>query len=183
MCIRDSQYTPDTLADICPIRVKRLFQYSELKHLFNEFMPSLSYVCKGLVFYTMNNQFSNYAWVLPKEDQQPVKRKHEADAEFLKAHPEYAEYKDVLENQAAYVGADDTVQASPSNKGAASALYSEASVQLYIVKTEIPDIYNLYTKDERKTRQSIAFIPDLKTSQMLHAFFKTASLVLLLLIL
>jgi hypothetical protein len=123
----------------------------------------------------MNNQFSNYAWVLPKEDQQPVKRKHEADAEFLKAHPEYAAYKEVLETQAAYVGADDAATGSPSNKTAATALFSDASIQLYIVKTEIPDIYNLYTKDDRKTRQSIAFIPDLKTSQMLHGFFKTAT--------
>lgn len=172
--ILENQYTPDLSNDICPIYVKQLFQYADIKKVFTEFIPSLSYICKGLVFYTLNNQFSNYAWILPKEDQIQVKRKHEADEAFFAKYPQYIRHRHILDNQAPYLAT--TTVSTPVQ--AASVVTEETrqteqqTVKLYIVKTDIPDIYYLYTKDDRINRQSIAFIPNLKTSHMLLEFFK-----------
>lgn len=75
--ILDEHYVCDPTQEICPIYSKRLFQYRDLDDMFDNFMPSLSYVCKGLVFYTLNNKYSNYCWIMPRDHQIPVKRKHE----------------------------------------------------------------------------------------------------------
>jgi hypothetical protein len=188
--ILEKQFTPDTVSDICPIQVKRLFQYSDIKAVFTEFMPSLSYVCKGIVFYTLNNQFSNYAWTLPKEDQIEVKRKHEADEEFLSKYPDYAELMKSLTLPIIDADAVDSPDAALTSLSSGPGEYTATSsvrwnessspnskdtAHLYIVKTEIPDIYNLYTRDNQLTRNSVAFIPDLKTSRMLYTFFSTTA--------
>jgi hypothetical protein len=180
--IMDNHFTPDLVADICQIYVKRLFQYNEITTIFNDFIPSLSYVCKGLVFYTMNPQFSNYAWIVPKEAQLQVKRKYEADEEFFRRYPEYVRHKTIFDNQQSYL--TDTTNtlpqalsgSSPSRNTSHHTLTetdSTDSAYLYIVKTEIPDIYNLYTRDDKLARHSIAFIPNLATSRMLYDYFKS----------
>ena len=167
----EKDFAPDLSADICQLAVKRLFQYTDIKFIFTDFMPSLSYVCKGLVFYTLNNQFSNYAWVIPKEDQIQVMRKHDADAQFFTKYPEYVQHKHILDNQLPYLETNQEEHTVESAQAPAPVDSTASYAQLYIVKTEIPDIYNLYTKDDRINRQSIAFIPDLKTSKMLYTFF------------
>jgi hypothetical protein len=170
----ENQYTPDLSNDICPIYVKQLFQYADIKKVFTEFIPSLSYICKGLVFYTLNSQFSNYAWILPREDQIQVKRKHEADEAFFAKYPQYIQHKHILDNQAPYLATSMIGNSGPvtATDEPIDAQLPEQTAKLYIVKTDIPDIYYLYTKDDRINRQSIAFIPNLKASRMLLEFFK-----------
>jgi hypothetical protein len=181
--IMDNHFTPDLVTDICQIYVKRLFQYNEITTIFNDFIPSLSYTCKGLVFYTMNPQFSNYAWIVPKEAQIQVKRKHEADEEFFRRYPEYIRHKTIFDNQMPYLSPApeqvNTTISSPSRHDAIMNINTNMAFEdtakygyLYIVKTEIPDIYNLYTRDDKLARHSIAFIPDLATSRMLYEYFK-----------
>lgn len=65
--ILEEQFTPDPYIEICPIQVKKLFSYKEIKTMVNEFIPSLSYICKGIIFYTLNNQFDNYAFEIPRD--------------------------------------------------------------------------------------------------------------------
>lgn len=180
--IMDNHFTPDIMMDICQIYVKRLFQYSDIKTIFNDFIPSLSYTCKGLVFYTMNPQFSNYAWIVPKESQQQVKRKHEADEEFFRRYPEYMQHKSVCDNQQSYLTDSTHISQSNQQLSTSSPSHHVATEEdttdyayLYIVKTEIPDIYNLYTRDDKLSRHSIAFIPNLAISRMLYDYFKTNS--------
>lgn len=174
--ILENSFTPNATSDICQIMVKRLFQYSDIRFIFDEFMPSLSYVCKGLVFYTMNNQFSNYAWVIPKEDQIMVK--HNLDDEFYRLYPEYLQYKNIYNKQVMTmtsstniggIGGHSVCQDHSKNDEPHNQL---ETVLFYIIKTDIPDIYNLYTNDDKLNKHSIAFIPNLKTSKFIYDFFK-----------
>jgi len=160
--------------------VKRLFQYADSKYLIEEFMPNLSYVCKGLVFYTLNSQFSDYAWVIPKENQiVNIKRKHEVDQEFYAKYPEYAKHADIEINQLPHLA-----EHSPSNTGKRSLeslcslntvnpvfkskyIHTDEPSNLVIMKTEIPDIYYLYTKDNHTERVGTAFVLNLAMSQAL----------------
>lgn len=89
--ILEKYFTPNTNIESCPLFVKKLWQYSQINELYNDYLPSLSYICKGIVFYTMNNQFSNYAWIMPKDMQIRVKPAKEADIEFNNKYPEYKE--------------------------------------------------------------------------------------------
>lgn len=118
--ILDLQYTADPATEICPIYCKRLFQYADIKFLLQEFLPVLSYTCKGIVFHTLNNQFSDYAWIMPREKQIEVLRRHEVDAEFYRRFPEYVHYRSADTNQLAHLTAssDNTttsVEQSPNS--------------------------------------------------------------------
>ena len=189
--IMDNMYKPDPVTDICPIMVKRLFQYADAKYLIEDFMPNLSYTCKGVVFYTLNSQFSDYAWVIPKENQfQPtdLKRKHEIDQTFYTKYPEYAKHMDIENNQLPHLAEH------PSNNPGKRSLESlcavtqalnpifkskyihvDEPVNLVIMKTEIPDIYYLYTADNHTERIGTAFVLNLAMSQTLSKFFADRS--------
>jgi hypothetical protein len=113
--ILDQQYTPDPATEICPIYCKRLFQYADIKFLLQEFLPVLSYTCKGIVFHTLNNQFSDYAWVMPREKQIEVPRRHELDAEFYRRFPEFAQYRSADTNQMSHLTASDDHPTNSTN--------------------------------------------------------------------
>ena len=96
--ILDNYYTKDEDNEICPLYIKKLFQYNQIAEIFNEFMPSLSYICKGIVFYTLNSQFSNYAWITPRDNQIQVMNEEDLINKFFEKYPNYLQYKDVLIN-------------------------------------------------------------------------------------
>lgn len=200
----ENHFTPDRDNDICPIYSKRLFQYHEIPYLFNDFIPKLSYVCKGLVFYTLNNQFSNYAWILPREDQLQVKKKDEMDIDFYNANPDYKPlgficqdfnkkentFRSEITNSTSFESDSSNVNKTKLVNPETLFTITKDEVVLKILKTDIPDIYNLYTSgtsnynsDNINTNElpldgknndklGIAFIPNLSTSQMLYQYFK-----------
>lgn len=183
----ENHFTPDRDNDICPIYSKRLFQYHEIPYLFSDFLPKLSYVCKGLVFYTLNNQFSNYAWILPREDQLQVKKKDEMDIDFYNANQDYkpigficqdfnkkvndfqSRFTTSTSSESDIVEENKNIQVSNIEK---PLTISKEEVILKILKTDIPDIYNLYVSGNNNDKLGIAFIPNLSTSQMLYQYFK-----------
>ena len=199
----ENHFTPDRDNDICPIYSKRLFQYHEIPTLFNDFLPKLSYVCKGLVFYTLNNQFSNYAWTLPREDQFQVKKKDEMDIQFYQLNPNYKpigficqDFNNPVNNFQSRFTENTEVSTSDTSKNKSiynshnTTTIGKEEVVLKILKTDIPDIYNLYASNnddnssvnckknnknitELESKIGIAFIPNLKTSQMLYQYFKS----------
>jgi len=221
--ILDLQYTPDPTTEICPLYSKRLFQYADIKFVLQEFLPVLSYTCKGLVFHTLNNQFSDYAWIMPREKQIEVLRRHEVDAEFYRRFPEFAKYKSLDTNQLTYLNSSHTDLALQQQSGDTHQLHDNAltatpqtqqqslqaqgnsnrryqfvstdalttdplkvmlgNSQYYIrpqepvillaMRTDIPDIINLYTADNLADKLGYAFIPNLRVSQMLHQAFKS----------
>lgn len=188
--ILDTLYTPDVTTDICPIYVKRIFQYVDINYVLNQFIPSLPYTCKGLIFYTLNSQFSDYAWIIPKDKQINVLRKHDIDTEFYKRYPEYVKYQDIEKNQIQYmlpeafaentssankkhacVGINELYQSAQISALGKSPHYLALDTPIYLLamKTEIPDIYNLYVAELEKI--GIAFIPNMKVSKILTNAF------------
>ena len=113
--ILEQQYTLDPATEICPIYCKRLFQYADIKFLIQDFLPVLSYTCKGLVFHTLNNQFSDYAWVMPREKQIEVPRRHELDAEFYRRFPEFTQYRSADTNQMSHLTGSDEQLTNSTN--------------------------------------------------------------------
>ena len=101
--ILDTYYTKDENVEICPIYVKKLFQYNQINEIFIDFMPSLSYVCKGIVFYTLNSQFSNYAWITPREHQIKVYQEDELLDKFFEKYPDYLQYKNIKNNELDFI--------------------------------------------------------------------------------
>lgn len=157
----DTQYTPDITVEICPLYCKRLFQYADIKFVLHEFLPTLSYTCKGLIFHTLNNQFSDYAWVMPREKQIDVKRQHDIDTEFYTRFPEFAQYRSADINQLTYLTNHNS---KPNNQSVDSQLvtnqevndYRRPSVSIHHSNYPDPDsvvISDIYTSDKKSTMQ------------------------------
>jgi len=96
--ILDKHFKSNPSIESCSLYVKKLWQYSQIDELFDNYLPSLSYICKGIVFYTMNNQFSNYAWIMPRDMQIRVKPAKEADIDFYELYPDYKNIGSVITN-------------------------------------------------------------------------------------
>jgi hypothetical protein len=64
-----NNYTENREIEVCPLQVKKLFMYADYKYMVDKFMPSLSYYCRGIIFNTLNPAYSNYGFIIPREQQ------------------------------------------------------------------------------------------------------------------
>lgn len=180
--ILEKYYDPDSTQEICPIFCKRLFQYRDLSSVFDGFMPDLSYVCKGLVFYTLNNKFSNYCWIMPRDHQISVRRKHEyqhlgnSDGYVSGEHMNREQninnqciMPEIVPNTSSYSDPMSTDKNTALNSDLTNTIELP---RFKIIKTGTPDIYHLFTADNQIDRVCVAFIPDLATSRWLYEYFR-----------
>lgn len=86
--ILKEEYKPDIHLEICPLQVKKLFRYDQIDTLIQDFIPNLSYVCKGIVFNTLDTKFTNYALILPRDRQIDVVDSHYIDSLIERKNPE-----------------------------------------------------------------------------------------------
>jgi hypothetical protein len=224
--ILKNEYTEDKYLEICPLQVKKLFLYKQIKQVFTDYIPSLSYLCKGLILYTLNNRHTNYAYIIQRDSQIQIKSNDEINEIVQELYPELWEKKNSIcnvqqsQNQSQsqhdsdsfdntngnisplsmqnynnngngngndtdynigmneYVGNQKDVNKDINNKsdGLPISLIKihEDNIVFRILKTEIPDIYNLYYKnsDDNLVKHSIALVPNLKTSKFLYDTYK-----------
>ena len=225
--ILKDEYTPDIHMEVCPLQIKKLFTYDQIDTMVEDFIPNLSYVCKGLVFNTLDSKFNNYALILPRDKQIQVVDKSYIDSIIERKNPELMEnvmpvmdysnnlnssdlnnqesYQDgkakynTVDPKSAGIIADQSItevstrsDSQNSNQGKfdqniGSTLVSSSSksnskksenidknnVVFRILKTESPDIYNLYYLEGNELiKDSIALIPNIKTSQKMYHLFK-----------
>jgi hypothetical protein len=156
-----NEYTKNNDIEICPIQIKRLFQYSDINELFEQFIPDLSYTCKGLVFNTMNPRFTNYAWILPKEQQIRVRKMNDEEAELgfvVDANKTFVKPRDVFSSNMTSTIPDSQYIDKTKNE------------LKKLKKSAVPDIYELIDEEGE-----IAYIPNYKISSMLYNYFNTNS--------
>jgi hypothetical protein len=73
----DTDYKSDSFADVCPIQVKRYFDYSETDHIMNEFIPALDYGSRGFYFVPLKCSYSKILYLFKEGDLQINKVKKE----------------------------------------------------------------------------------------------------------
>ena len=178
--ILKNEYKPDHYLEICPLQIKRLFLYKNIRELCENFIPTLSYTCKGLIFHTLNNRHNNYAYIMPRESQIPVKTTAEIDLIVEEKFPELWEKKhnicNVVDDSSSNSGEDSnnlTFNAKPTNNTEIVNVGS-SNVVFRILKTEIPDIYNLYfvNNASQLVKHSNALVPNIKLSHYLYETFR-----------
>jgi len=200
--IMANEYKTDKYLEICPLNVKKLFLYKDIKKMVNEFIPNLSYMCKGIIFYTLNNKHSNYAYLMPRDGQIEIKTSREIDELVEEKYPELWNKKDLISNNNIYIdntsvsnntdNNDTNLSNSNSNTAVTTPVTTPVNTSVTapvnlietnnavfkIMKTEIPDIYNLYCIDKKKDsnslsliKHSIALIPNIKISHNLYYTF------------
>lgn len=175
-------------SDTCPFQIKRLFTYKEARSIFEDFMPRLSYVCKGLVFYTLNPKYSNYSFELPRDEQIPIMSNAEIDELVLKQRPDsMVSYHQEITPDLVSDSVADTAypldslkkvetlssDASKDDEVSTTAAEIKSYAVFKVLKTDKPDIYQLYHMEKKQPKfNSIALIPNMKISKMMNALFK-----------
>lgn len=118
--ILGEHYTPDPILDICPLRIKKLFKYSDYGRLITQFIPSLTYKIRGLYFNTLNTSHCNHLFMYNEE----TKKVRNVTTRTKKPETEIQ------------------ISNAPKNK--------DADNIFVIRKTEKPDIYELFQNDDNK---------------------------------
>ena len=57
-------YSPDPVIDICPIRVKQVYRYSDYDKLILMYIPKYEYEIKGMFFNSLTNKHSNHLFMM-----------------------------------------------------------------------------------------------------------------------
>jgi len=81
-------YIADSVIEPCPIFIKRLFMYKDIASIFRDFIPKLSYNCRGIMFYTLNSKNTNYAYLFSREQEIPILSLNEIDEILKDSNPE-----------------------------------------------------------------------------------------------
>ena len=190
-----NQYTPDPDIDQCPLFIKKLFMYKDFNYVTQEFIPSLSYNCKGLVFYNLNGKYSDYIYIIPRDERIVCKSQDIVEQEIKESHPHL-----MMKNNSAPILLNSNVSNnlnsnSNNNSNSISNSISNRSsnnteslninnvktkkninkdnVVLKVMKTDTSDIYHLYflNSSNELTKYNYALIPNIKTSKYLFNLF------------
>ena len=190
--IMKQEYTADRFIEICPLIVKKLFMYRDIRLMVEDFIPLLPYKCKGIVFYTLNNKCSNFAFLLPRDGQIEVKSTSEINDIVQERYPKLWEKKHGISQsgnlsgtQSSNIYIDSKVSnldmlgndsGSDSGNSIGVVSINPDNVVFKILKTDIPDIYNLYCNDNSGkgniVKHGIALVPNIKISHYLYNMFK-----------
>ena len=64
----EKEYNSDSFCDVCPIQVKRYFDYSEKEYIMNEFIPKLDYGSRGFYFVPLKCSYSKILYLFKEGD-------------------------------------------------------------------------------------------------------------------
>lgn len=159
-----SQYTREP-CDVCAFQVKQYFTYDQFNTMLVDFIPSLSYTCRGIYFKPL---FLRFRDVLLNFDDSLVvqtyrqKFKDTVSSNFLLASDIAADDDTGSESNS------ETTTATPA--ATSSSKKTKTKEQMFSVgRTSTPDVYTL--NDGGSTTTHIARIPDLATSKALRHMF------------
>jgi hypothetical protein len=193
--ILNDEYIHDKFIEICPLVIKKLFLYRDIKKMVDEFIPFLPYTCKGISFYTLNNKCSNFAFILPRDNHLEIKTPAEIDDIIQEKYPKLWEKQtqyNILSNNSNVIANSLNPHIIPSfpfdnnitgnnitsidknDKQNDIIIIEKDNTVFKILKTDMPDIYNLYTYDNKNNliKYGIALVPNIKISNYLYNGFK-----------
>lgn len=163
-------YTQDYSMEHCSLQIKKLFHYKDIKTLIKTFIPSLSYRCRGLVFYSLNTKYSNYSLLLPRNFSMNYRMITEEEIE-AKIKTE----KPTLWNKQMNVCSESTTLPEEDIIINENKEIDKNNVIFKLINTDLPDIYNMYIYEDKKTKKLVkydyALVPNLKTSKYLKNLF------------
>jgi hypothetical protein len=161
----ETQYTPDKMIDVCNYKVKSYFKmFKESIENIMELSSNLNYTCRGIYIYPYDIKYKPKLYNFNESSVINVVRKTKDITEF--------KTKDSVTDIIPLTITDtdtDTVQDTKE----LNALNNEENI-LYIVKTNEPDIYNVYDNEDvhNKPAIGIALVQTLSDSKLLREAFR-----------
>jgi hypothetical protein len=158
----EHQYTPDETIDVCDYKVKNYFyMYKESIENIMELSSNLNYTCRGIYICPFDLKYKPKLYNFDESSVINVVRKT----------------KDITEFKSMDVGAVATVGTVPTTAKITTdnpSVLNNEEKMLYIVKTNEPDIYNVYDNEDVLNKPSIgiALVQTLSDSKLLRDSFR-----------
>lgn len=173
----EHQYTPDETIDVCDYKVKSYFNmYKESIENIMELSSNLNYTCRGIYICPFDLRYKPKLYNFDESSVINVVRKTKDITEF-KSMDATAVITAVPANAAAAaVAAITAAVANPvaTTATATSCVLNNEEKILYIVKTNEPDIYNVYDNEDVLNKPSIgiALVQTMSDSKLLRDSFR-----------
>ena len=70
--IMESKYINDSFCDICPIIIKKYFDFNQIRYILNDFIPNLPYRIRGFYFVPLKTSYSKILYLFKDNDYKKV---------------------------------------------------------------------------------------------------------------
>mgnify|MGYP001026547852 CR=1 FL=1 len=155
--ILDTQYTPDSIIDVCEYKIKNYYYVSKegIQELL-KLADKLNYTCRGIYMWSSNFRYKNKLMNFNDDCIVNVVRKVKDETNFQTLEEKQPEVELPLEKKEI-----ETLRTDKSN------IY-------WMIKTDTPDVYELFNEENiiKATRIGVALIPDIKTSKTIREIMK-----------
>ena len=176
----ETQYTPDETIDVCNYKVKSYFNmYKEAIENIMELSSNLNYTCRGIYIWPYDIKYKPKLYNFDESSVINVVRKTKDITEFKSMDPVVA--IDVSATgptgpvgPIGPVGPTTTIENIKDTKDITQVEINNEEKILYIVKTNEPDIYNVYDNEDVLNKPSIgiALVQTLSDSKLLRNSFR-----------
>ena len=159
--ILENQYTPDKTIDVCTFKVKCYFNMcKESIENIMELSSNLNYTCRGIYIWPYDIKYKPKLYNFDESSVINVVRK-------TKDITEFKSMEIIKEHGIADISKDSSIVETTNE------LNNEEKI-LFIVKTNEPDIYNLYENEDvlNKPNIGIALVQTLSDSKLLRNSFR-----------
>lgn len=170
----ETQYTPDETIDVCNYKVKSYFNmYKEAIENIMELSSNLNYTCRGIYIWPYDIKYKPKLYNFDESSVINVVRKTKDITEFKSMDPVVA-----IDVSAAGptgpAGPAATIENIKDTKDITQVEINNEEKILYIVKTNEPDIYNVYDNEDVLNKPSIgiALVQTLSDSKLLRNSFR-----------
>ena len=170
----ETQYTPDETIDVCNYKVKSYFNmYKEAIENIMELSSNLNYTCRGIYIWPYDIKYKPKLYNFDESSVINVVRKTKDITEFKSMEPVVA----VAVSATGPVGPTGpvaTIENIKDTKDITQVDINNEEKILYIVKTNEPDIYNVYDNEDVLNKPSIgiALVQTLSDSKLLRNSFR-----------
>ena len=162
----EHQYTPDETIDVCDYKVKNYFyMYKESIENIMELSSNLNYTCRGIYIYPFDLRYKPKLYNFDESSVINVVRKTKDITEFKSMEAVAAVAANAVATTSTTVATTATTTSCVLN--------NEEKI-LYIVKTNEPDIYNVYDNEDVLNKPSIgiALVQTMSDSKLLRDSFR-----------
>ena len=153
-------YKPDPIIDICPVKVKKVYRYSDYDRLILMYIPKHEYEIKGMFFNSLTNKHSNHLFMMsaPSKKEGYTDKKKTRSTGATTSNKESVSYEEP--------------QYAPEAGGGSKPVSSDTMV-FQVKTTDKPEIYELYAVGETGVIElvSVALIKKMAVSKKLSGYF------------
>lgn len=153
--ILNTQYTPDSIVDVCTYKVKTYYYlYKESIQALIELSKKLNYTCRGIQLWSFNLKYKPKLYNFNEDNIINVVRKTKDETKFMMSVENEPDTNEVIDRPSLDIADDGS--------------------NLWITQTDYPDVYNIYKSENILTsnKLGVVLIPDLNCSKMMRLAFK-----------